>query len=163
MRHRNSGRQLSRNTSHRHAMLRNMATSLLRHETIRTTVPKAKELRRVVEPLITMAKVDSMALRRLAYSRLRDEAVVEKLFGDLGPRFKARAGGYTRILKMEPRPGDAADMALMQLVDPAVVATEKKDDSKATKAPKKKSKKAAAADEAAAVEAAPKRRKAKAA
>jgi large subunit ribosomal protein L17 len=162
MRHRNSGRQLSRNTSHRHAMLRNMATSLLRHETIRTTVPKAKELRRVVEPLITMAKVDSMALRRLAYSRLRDEAVVEKLFGDLGPRFKARAGGYTRILKMEPRPGDAADMALMQLVDPAVVATEKKDDSKATKAPKK-SKKAAAADDAAAAEAAPKRRKAKAA
>jgi large subunit ribosomal protein L17 len=162
MRHRNSGRQLSRNTSHRHAMLRNMATSLLRHETIRTTVPKAKELRRVVEPLITMAKVDSMALRRLAYSRLRDEAVVEKLFGDLGPRFKARAGGYTRILKMEPRPGDAADMALMQLVDPAVVAAEKKDDSKATKAPKK-SKKAAAADDAAAAEAAPKRRKAKAA
>jgi large subunit ribosomal protein L17 len=162
MRHRNSGRQLSRNTSHRHAMLRNMATSLLQHETIRTTVPKAKELRRVVEPLITMAKADSIALRRLAYSRLRDEAVVEKLFGDLGPRFKARAGGYTRILKMEPRPGDSADMALMQLVDPAVVAGEKKDDAKATKAPKK-SKKAAPADEAAAVEAAPKRRKAKAA
>ncbi len=160
MRHRNSGRQLSRNTSHRHAMLRNMATSLLQHETIRTTVPKAKELRRVVEPLITMAKADSLALRRLAYSRLRDEAVVEKLFGDLGPRFKARAGGYTRILKMEPRPGDSADMALMQLVDPAVVADEKKDDAKAGKAPKK-SKKAAAADDA--VEAAPKRRKAKAA
>jgi large subunit ribosomal protein L17 len=141
-------------------MLRNMATSLLQHETIRTTVPKAKELRRVVEPLITMAKADSLALRRLAYSRLRDEAVVEKLFGDLGPRFKARAGGYTRILKMEPRPGDSADMALMQLVDPAVVADEKKDDAKAGKAPKK-SKKAAAADDA--VEAAPKRRKAKAA
>jgi large subunit ribosomal protein L17 len=94
-----------------------MATSLLRHETIRTTVPKAKELRRVVEPLITLAKVDSLAKRRLAYSRLRDEAIVEKLFTDLGPRFKARAGGYTRILKMEPRPGDSADMALMQLTE----------------------------------------------
>ena len=162
MRHRNSGRQLSRNTSHRHAMLRNMATSLLQHETIRTTVPKAKELRRVVEPLITMAKADSMALRRLAYSRLRDEAVVEKLFGDLGPRFKARAGGYTRILKMEPRPGDSADMALMQLVDPAVVAGEQKDGTKAAKAPKK-SKKAAPADDAGEAESKPKRRKAQAA
>jgi large subunit ribosomal protein L17 len=161
MRHRNSGRQLSRNASHRHAMLRNMATSLLQHETIRTTVPKAKELRRVVEPLITLAKVDSIAMRRLAYARLRDDVVVEKLFADLGPRFKARAGGYTRILKMEPRPGDSADMALMQLVDPAVVATEKQDDTSA-KAPKagKKPKKAAPADEG---EAAPKRRKAKAA
>jgi large subunit ribosomal protein L17 len=161
MRHRNSGRQLSRNTSHRHAMLRNMATSLLQHETIRTTVPKAKELRRVVEPLITMAKADSMALRRLAYARLRDEAVVEKLFGDLGPRFKARAGGYTRILKMEPRPGDSADMALMQLVDPAVVAGEKQDETKAKGS--KKSKKAGPADAAGDAEAAPKRRKAKAA
>jgi large subunit ribosomal protein L17 len=161
MRHRNSGRQLSRNSSHRHAMLRNMATSLLQHETIRTTVPKAKELRRVVEPLITMAKADSMALRRLAYSRLRDQAVVEKLFGDLGPRFKARAGGYTRILKMEPRPGDSADMALMQLVDAAVVAGEKKDDAKAGKT-SKKSKKAPAADAGEAA-AQPKRRKAKAA
>src|SRR6202046_4345461 len=139
MRHKNSGRQLSRNASHRHAMLRNMATSLLQHETIRTTVPKAKELRRVVEPLITLAKVDSIAMRRLAYARLRDEAVVEKLFADLGPRFKARAGGYTRILKMEPRPGDNADMALMQLVDLAPVETEKKEDTKtkAAKAPKK--------------------------
>jgi large subunit ribosomal protein L17 len=147
MRHRNSGRQLSRNSSHRHAMLRNMATSLLRHETIRTTVPKAKELRRVVEPLITLAKIDSLAKRRLAYSRLRDETVVEKLFADLGPRFKARAGGYTRILKMEPRPGDSADMALMQLVESAAVAVEKTDDkaAKATKAPKK-SKKAAAGE-----------------
>jgi large subunit ribosomal protein L17 len=161
MRHRNSGRQLSRNASHRHAMLRNMATSLLQHETIRTTVPKAKELRRVVEPLITMAKVDSIGLRRLAHSRLRDDAVVEKLFADLGPRFKARAGGYTRILKMEPRPGDNADMALMQLVDSAAVETEKKADTKAAKAPKaapKKSKKAAAADESEA-QAKPKRRK----
>jgi large subunit ribosomal protein L17 len=163
MRHRNSGRQLSRNSSHRHALLRNMATSLLRHETIRTTVPKAKELRRVVEPLITLAKVDSLAKRRLAFSRLRDVSIVEKLFVDLGPRFKARAGGYTRILRMEPRPGDSADMALMQLVDAAVVAAEKTDDTKAAKAPKapRKSKKAAPdADEPAA---APKRRKAKAA
>src|SRR3984885_2956359 len=170
MRHRNSGRQLSRNSSHRHALLRNMATSLLRHETIRTTVPKAKELRRVVEPLITLAKVDSLAKRRLAYSRLRDDSVVEKLFSDLGPRFKARAGGYTRILKMEPRPGDSADMALMQLVDPAVVAAEKPDDTKASKAPKapkstKKTKKAASdeSEAAAAPAATPKRRKAKAA
>jgi large subunit ribosomal protein L17 len=165
MRHRNSGRQLSRNASHRHAMLRNMATSLLQHETIRTTVPKAKELRRVVEPLITLAKVDSIAMRRLAYARLRDENVVEKLFADLGPRFKARAGGYTRILKMEPRPGDSADMALMQLVDSAVVATEKKDDTKAAKAPKaapKKTKKAApAAEESDEAEAKPKRRRTK--
>jgi large subunit ribosomal protein L17 len=144
-------------------MLRNMATSLLQHETIRTTVPKAKELRRVVEPLITMAKVDSIGLRRLAHSRLRDDAVVVKLFEDLGPRFKARAGGYTRILKMEPRPGDNADMALMQLVDSGPVATEKKEDKKAGKAPKAepkktKSKKAAAADESEA-ETKPKKRK----
>jgi large subunit ribosomal protein L17 len=163
MRHRNSGRQLSRNASHRHAMLRNMATSLLQHESIRTTVPKAKELRRVVEPLITLAKVDSVAMRRLAYARLRDDTVVEKLFADLGPRFKARAGGYTRILKMEPRPGDSADMALMQLVDPKVVAAEKNDD-KAAKAPKsapKKTKKAAPAAEETEAAATPKRRKAK--
>ena len=165
MRHRNSGRQLSRNASHRHAMLRNMATSLLQHETIRTTVPKAKELRRVVEPLITMAKVDSIGLRRLAHSRLRDDAVVEKLFADLGPRFKSRAGGYTRILKMEPRPGDSADMALMQLVESAPVAIEKKEDKKAAKAPKAepkktKGKKAAAADESEAEEK-PKKRKTK--
>jgi len=146
-------------------MLRNMATSLLQHETIRTTVPKAKELRRVVEPLITMAKVDSIGLRRLAHSRLRDDAVVVKLFEDLGPRCKARAGGYTRILKMEPRPGDSADMALMQLVDSAPVATEKKEDKKAAKAPKAepkktKGKKAAAADESEAEEK-PKKRKTK--
>ena len=119
MRHRNSGRQLSRNSAHRHALLRNMAASLLRHETIRTTVPKAKELRRVVEPLITLAKIDSQAKRRLALARLRDEQVVDKLFAELGPRFKARRGGYTRILRMEPRPGDSAEMALMQLVDGA--------------------------------------------
>lgn len=119
MRHKLSGRQLSRNAPHRHAMLRNMSVSLLRHETIRTTLPKAKELRRVVEPLITLAKTDSEARRRLAFARLRDPAVVEKLFGDLGPRFKARAGGYTRILRMMPRAGDSAPMALMQLVDQA--------------------------------------------
>jgi large subunit ribosomal protein L17 len=161
MRHRNSGRQLSRNSSHRHALLRNMATSLLRHETIRTTVPKAKELRRVVEPLITLAKIDSVAKRRLAYARLRDVAVVEKLFDDLGPRFKARAGGYTRILKMEPRPGDSADMALMQLVEEVKAETAQGSDAK--KGRSKPPKKAApeAKDEAAA--AAPKRRKAKAA
>jgi large subunit ribosomal protein L17 len=143
-------------------MLRNMATSLLTHETIRTTTPKAKELRRVVEPLITLAKVDSIGKRRLAYARLRDQNVVEKLFEDLGPRFKARAGGYMRILKMEPRPGDAADMALVQLVESKPVAAEKNDDSKAAKAPKaskepkaapKKSKKAAPASDAAAIRA----------
>src|ERR1700723_3467161 len=137
MRHRNSGRQLSRNASHRHAMLRNMATSLLQHETIRTTVPKAKELRRVVEPLITMAKVDSIGLRRLAHSRLRDDAVVVKLFEDLGPRFKARAGGYTRILKMEPRPGDSADMALMQLVEGLATTAEKPGDADKGNRPRK--------------------------
>jgi large subunit ribosomal protein L17 len=98
-------------------MLRNMSVSLLRHETIRTTLPKAKELRRVVEPLITLGKKDGDANRRLAFSRLRDAEVVEKLFADLGPRFKARPGGYTRILRMAPRPGDSATMALMQLVE----------------------------------------------
>jgi len=122
MRHRLSGRQLSRNSPHRHAMLRNMAVSLLRHETIRTTLPKAKELRRLVEPLITLGKTDTDARRRLALARLRDPSVVGKLFVDLGPRFKARPGGYTRILHMLPRPGDAASMALMQLVDGPVKA-----------------------------------------
>jgi large subunit ribosomal protein L17 len=99
--------------------MRNMSVALLRHETIRTTLPKAKELRRVVEPLITLAKTDSEARRRLAFARLRDAEVVTKLFADLGPRFKARAGGYTRILRMMPRAGDSAPMALMQLVDKA--------------------------------------------
>jgi len=126
--------------------MRNMAASLLRHETIRTTVPKAKELRRVVEPLITLAKVDSLAKRRLAFSRLRDLTVVEKLFTDLGPRFKARAGGYTRILKMEPRPGDNADMALMQLVDAAAAAAPAAAaDEEAAAKPKRKAKAKAAA------------------
>src|ERR1700691_1268578 len=145
MRHRNSGRQLSRNSSHRRALLRSMATSLLRHETIRTTVPKAKELRRVVEPVITLPKAESLAKRRLAFARLRDLSVVENLFTDLGPRFKARAGGYTRILKMEPRPGDSADMALMQLVELVPMAAEKEPEAPSGKAPKK-SKKAAAPD-----------------
>ena len=151
MRHKLSGRQLSRNSPHRHAMLRNMAASLLRHETIRTTVPKAKELRRVVEPLITLGKIDSDAHRRLAFSRLRDSEMVTKLFGDLGPRFKARPGGYTRILHMMPRAGDAAPMALMQLVDGPVsadaaaapAAEEGKPKRARKKAPKKASKAAA--------------------
>ena len=117
MRHHLSGRQLSRNSSHRHALLRSLSVSLLRHETIRTTIPKAKELRRVVEPLITLGKDDSESNRRLAFSRLRDTEIVAKLFDTIGPRFKARPGGYTRILHMAPRPGDNAPMALMQLVE----------------------------------------------
>jgi large subunit ribosomal protein L17 len=117
MRHRNAGRQLSRNSSHRRAMFRNMASSLLLHETIRTTLPKAKELRRVVEPLITLAKEDGVAQRRRAFDRLRDKQVVGKLFNELGPRYQARPGGYLRILKIGFRPGDTAPMALVQLVD----------------------------------------------
>ena len=117
MRHRKSGRALSRNSSHRRAMFRNMSASLLKHETIRTTVPKAKELRRVVEPLITLAKNDGVAQRRRAFDRLRDKEVVGKLFTEIGPRYRDRPGGYLRILKMDPRPGDAAPMALVQLVD----------------------------------------------
>jgi large subunit ribosomal protein L17 len=117
MHHHKAGRQLGRNSSHRKAMYRNMAASLLRHETIRTTLPKAKELRRVVEPLITLAKEDGVARRRMAFDRLRDKEAVGKLFNELGPRFKARPGGYLRILKTGQRPGDAAPMALVQLVD----------------------------------------------
>ncbi len=117
MRHRKSGRQLSRNSSHRTAMFRNMATSLLRHETIKTTLPKAKELRRVAEPLITLAKSDSIANRRLAFDRLRDRDIVTKLFTDLGPRFTDRPGGYLRILKCGYRTGDNAPMALVMMVD----------------------------------------------
>jgi large subunit ribosomal protein L17 len=134
MRHQLSGRQLSRNSSHRHALMRNMSVSLLRHETIRTTLPKAKELRRVVEPLITLGKQDDEASRRLAFARLRDAEVVEKLFADLGPRFKARPGGYTRILRMNPRPGDSAPMALMQLVEgPAAAAAPAEETGKKTR------------------------------
>jgi large subunit ribosomal protein L17 len=141
MRHHLSGRQLSRNSSHRHALMRNMSVSLLRHETIRTTLPKAKELRRVVEPLITLAKSDGDANRRLAFARLRDPEVVEKLFADMGPRFKARPGGYTRILRMMPRPGDNAPMALMQLVEgPAPVAAEEPTDGKKKSARRAKAK-----------------------
>ncbi len=133
MRHHLSGRQLSRNSSHRHALLRNMSVSLLRHETIRTTLPKAKELRRVVEPLITLAKNGGDANRRIAFSRLRDAEIVEKLFADLGPRFRTRPGGYTRILRMGPRPGDCAPMALMQLVEGAApVAVEEPNGKKKT-------------------------------
>jgi large subunit ribosomal protein L17 len=150
MRHGLTGRQLSRNATHRSAMLRNMAASLLRHETIKTTVPKAKELRRFVEPLITLGKQDSAANRRLAFSRLRDAEVVTKLFAELGPRFKARPGGYTRILHMAARAGDNADMALMALVDrAAAVEAPAADEGKAKKKAKTSSKKQAAADSAA--------------
>jgi large subunit ribosomal protein L17 len=141
MRHQLSGRQLSRNAPHRAAMFRNMAASLIRHETIRTTLPKAKELRRIVEPLITLGKADSDANRRRAFSQLRDAEVVIKLFEDLGPRFKARPGGYTRILRMDVRAGDSAPMALMQLLDQPALAesTEASDEAEVEKkAPKKK-------------------------
>jgi large subunit ribosomal protein L17 len=156
MRHQLSGRQLSRNAPHRSAMLRNMAASLLKHETIRTTLPKAKELRRIVEPLITLGKADSQANRRRAFAQLRDDDIVEKLFEVLGPRYQARPGGYTRILHMEERPGDSAPMALMQLVDqPAKTAggaDEKAAESpkaKKVKVPAKKASQAKAADVAA--------------
>lgn len=118
MRHRKSGRTLGRTSAHRKAMYKNMAASLIKHETIRTTLPKAKELRRVVEPLITLAKEDNVARRRLAFDRLRDKETVGKLFTELGPRFKNRPGGYLRILKNGFRPGDSAPMAIVQLVDP---------------------------------------------
>ncbi len=117
MRHRKSGRHLNRTSSHRKAMFMNMSASLVRHEFIKTTVPKAKELRRVVEPLITMAKQDSVAKRRLAFARLRDRQSVSKLFNELGPRYKDRPGGYMRILKCGYRPGDRAPMAYVELVD----------------------------------------------
>ena len=117
MRHRHSGRQLNRNSSHRKAMFRNMTISLVEHELIKTTLPKAKELRSYAEPLITLAKEDSVANRRVAFSRLRDKAVVGKLFTDLGPRYKERAGGYMRILKCGFRTGDKAPMAYVELVD----------------------------------------------
>ncbi len=166
MRHQLSGRQLSRNSPHRKALMRNMCAALIRAETIRTTLPKAKELRRVVEPLITLGKTDSLPYRRRAWIMLRDDELVVKLFEDIGPRFKSRAGGYTRILKMGPRPGDAAPMALMQLVEGQAQAVAPSGDDKPAKkarkeaAPKKEkapAKKAAPkADKAAAK---PKRRK----
>jgi large subunit ribosomal protein L17 len=158
MRHQLSGRQLSRNSSHRHAMLRNMSVSLLRHETIKTTLPKAKELRRVVEPLITLAKIDGDANRRLAFARLRDAEVVEKLFEDLGPRFKARPGGYTRILRMLPRAGDNAPMALMQLVDGPAAAAAGEEPAAAKKKASRKKKAAASEEGASEAEAAPKKK-----
>jgi large subunit ribosomal protein L17 len=117
MRHRKSGRQLNRNSSHRKAMFRNMTCSLLRHELIKTTLPKAKELRRVAEPIITIGKVDNVAKRRLAFDRLRDKEMVGKLFTEIGPRFKERPGGYVRILKCGYRQGDKAPMAYVELVD----------------------------------------------
>lgn len=117
MRHHNSGRSLGRTSSHLKAMLKNMMVSLLRHETIKTTLPKAKELRRHMERMITLAKVDSLHTRRLAFDRLRDRDIVTKLFEDIGPHFKARPGGYLRILKYNFRKGDNAPMAIVQLVD----------------------------------------------
>jgi large subunit ribosomal protein L17 len=141
-----------------------MSVSLLRHETIKTTLPKAKELRRVVEPLITLAKIDGDANRRLAFARLRDAEVVEKLFEDLGPRFKARPGGYTRILRMLPRAGDNAPMALMQLVDGPATAAAGEEPAAAKKKASRKKKAAASDDAAPEAEAAPKKtRKKKAA
>jgi large subunit ribosomal protein L17 len=117
MRHRHGLRKLNRTSSHRLAMLRNMTVSLLRHEAIKTTLPKAKELRKVVEPLITMGKSDTLANKRLAFARLRDREIVQKLFAEIGPRYNARPGGYIRILKMGFRVGDNAPMAFVELVD----------------------------------------------
>ena len=127
MRHKLSGRQLGRNASHRHAMYKNMVASLVEHEVIRTTLPKAKELRRFIEPLITLAKEDSVANRRLAFSRTRSKEAVGKLFTELGPRYDARPGGYTRILKCGFRAGDAAPMAFIELVG-RTLAAESDDD-----------------------------------
>ena len=128
MRHRKSGRKLNRNSSHRDAMFRNMAASLIVHESIRTTLPKAKELRRVVEPMVTRAKVDGVANRRTSFARLRDEAAVGKLHSDIGPRMAERPGGYTRILKLGPRQGDNAPMAIIQFVDAGFDADDGGDD-----------------------------------
>jgi len=128
MRHRKSGRKLNRNSSHREAMFRNMAASLIKHELIKTTLPKAKELRRVAEPLITLGKADGVANRRLAFARLRDDVAVGKLFVELGPRYRERPGGYLRILKCGFRVGDNAPMAYVELVDrPQVDAAEQSD------------------------------------
>ena len=136
MRHRHGLRKLNRTSEHRQAMLRNMCVSLLTHEAIKTTLPKAKELRRVVEPLITMGKSPSLANKRLAFSRLRDRDAVVKLFGELGPRYDKRPGGYTRILKMGFRVGDNAPMAFVELVDrpETVAADEAKTEADAAKA-----------------------------
>ena len=146
MRHRKSGRKFSRTSAHRDAMFVNMAASLIKHELIRTTLPKAKELRRVAEPLITIGKVDGVANRRLAMSRLQDKEAVGKLFVELGPRYKARPGGYLRILKCGFRPGDNAPMAYVELMDrPDADAAEGKDKKEGTsKRGKKEAEKAAA-------------------
>ena len=128
MRHRKSGRKLNRNSSHRKAMFKNMAVSLFEHELIKTTLPKAKELRGIAEPLITLAKVDSVANRRLAFARTRDNAVVAKLFNELGPRYQDRPGGYIRILKCGYRTGDKAPMAYVELVDRPVIEDVEDDD-----------------------------------
>ena len=128
MRHRNGPRKLNRTTSHRLAMLRNMCNSMIMHEAIKTTLPKAKELRSVVEPMITLGKEPTLANKRLAFDRLRDRDMVVKLFAELGPRYKARPGGYTRILKMGFRVGDNAPMALVELVDRPEISEEIKDD-----------------------------------
>jgi len=128
MRHRHSGRYFSRPTAHREAMLRNLAISLIEHEVIKTTLPKAKELRRVAEPLITLAKKDSVANRRLAFDRTRSKQTVGKLFSELGPRYQTRPGGYTRILKCGFRAGDNAPMAYIELVDRPVVEAEVAED-----------------------------------
>ena len=124
MRHGHGLRKLNRNSSHRLAMFRNLAVALLTHEAIKTTLPKAKELRRIVEPLITMGKTPSLANKRLAFARLRDREIVLKLFAEIGPRYAARNGGYTRVLKMGFRQGDNAPMAFMELVDRPIVADE---------------------------------------
>lgn len=131
MRHRHGLRKLNRTSAHRLAMLRNMMVSLIKHEAIKTTLPKAKELRRVIEPMITLAKEPTLANKRLAFSRLRDREAVAKLFGELGPRFAARQGGYTRILKMGFRVGDNAPMAYMELVDKAAPAVAEAKEEKA--------------------------------
>ena len=128
MRHRHSGRQLNRNSSHRKAMFKNMAVSLLRHEIIRTTLPKAKELRRVVEPLITRGKTDSVANRRIIFARIRDNEITAKLFTEIGPRYQERPGGYIRILKCGFRTGDRAPMAYVELVDRPIIEDEDEDD-----------------------------------
>jgi large subunit ribosomal protein L17 len=139
MRHKNSGRQLGRNSSHRKAMYRNMSASLIQHELIKTTHAKAKELRRVIEPLITSSKEDSVAGRRLAFDRLRDKQAVAKLFTILGPRYKARPGGYLRVLKCGYRPGDNAPMAIVELVDRATEADQKSAEVEESKSKAKKS------------------------
>jgi len=128
MRHRKSGRQLNRNSSHRQAMFKNMAVSMIEHEIIKTTVPKAKELRRVVEPLITLAKVDSVANRRLAFSRTRSKAAVGKLFDELGTRYQDRPGGYLRVIKAGFRTGDKAPMAYIELVDRPIIEEEEEEE-----------------------------------